>query len=200
MKYALRKIIFVAFAIISCCHATATPNAYYQTLIGERVTLRPIQETDADALTPIYSSAASMKYFLYNKGLSVKQIAERTKILAIHTQSSHPSRFDWVITLKGIVIGQVGVTFASFDGEQNSIHYILNPNYYGSGYATEAARLVLDFIKTPFQATVHPDNEASKKVLAKLNFVLTERKGIERYGKLKEIYSFTPSPDLPKTP
>jgi RimJ/RimL family protein N-acetyltransferase len=56
------------------------------------------------------------------------------------------------------------------------IAYIINPNYWGRGYATEAARLTVEFGFSKLHchrifASCHPQNVGSAKVLKKIGMI-----------------------------
>jgi len=75
------------------------------------------------------------------------------------------------ITLAGAVIGSVGLTV--HHQTRAEIGYTINPTHWGRGYATEAAKALLDFgfselALERITATCRPENVGSAGVLAKL--------------------------------
>ncbi|QLH84470.1 GNAT family N-acetyltransferase [Halosimplex pelagicum] len=69
------------------------------------------------------------------------------------------------------------VSLAPIDDRRDwaNLGYAVHPDYQGEGYATEAARLVVDHGFAALglhriSATIHADNEASKRVVEKLGF------------------------------
>jgi RimJ/RimL family protein N-acetyltransferase len=69
------------------------------------------------------------------------------------------------------------VSLAPIDDRRGwaNLGYAVHPDYQGEGYATEAARLVVDHGFAALglhrvSATIHADNEASKRVAEKLGF------------------------------
>jgi RimJ/RimL family protein N-acetyltransferase len=59
--------------------------------------------------------------------------------------------------------------------------YILNQNYWGNGYATEAAKAMVEYAFTELgvhrvYADCHPENTASIRVLEKVGMVLEGRR------------------------
>lgn len=84
---------------------------------------------------------------------------------------------NWMITLTGEdrVIGTIG--FWRFDkpNHRTEIGYMLLPEYWGKGIATEAMHVVLQFAFNvlkchSIEANVNPENEASKNLLLKMGF------------------------------
>lgn len=94
-------------------------------------------------------------------------------------------KYQLVITLKttGRLIGNCGVRMKSSDAHEADIGYELAPDQWGHGYATEAARAMIEFGFTHLK--VHriwswciADNVASARVL--------ERLGLHLEGRLHE--------------
>ena len=94
----------------------------------------------------------------------------------------HPTggvEFVWLIQLKetGAYIGSCGIGRHSDRGLAGG--YILNPAFWGKGYAAEAWAPVVTWAKTQaaverIEATHHPDNPASGAVLRKVGLSLEE--------------------------
>jgi RimJ/RimL family protein N-acetyltransferase len=91
-------------------------------------------------------------------------------------------KFQFAVTLQstGTFIGNCGARKESADACEASLGYELAPDYWGQGYATEAARAVLDFGFTHLglhriTADCVADNTASAHVLTKLGFQLEGR-------------------------
>ena len=86
---------------------------------------------------------------------------------------NNPDFYGWAITLGGEVIGSIGLFDIDHESETCELGYSLGSRWWGHGYATEAAGAVVDFaILRMFahrvQASHHPDNIASKRVLEKI--------------------------------
>ncbi|MEY4160012.1 MAG: hypothetical protein RLZZ136_633 [Pseudomonadota bacterium] len=93
---------------------------------------------------------------------------------------------NFLVTLPGVdgarVIGCVGLSATATGAE---LGYWIGQDYWGRGYATEAARAVLRLARTlghrSLQATHFVDNPASAQVLCKVGFVPT--------GQIEQRYS-----------
>ncbi|MEI5908066.1 GNAT family N-acetyltransferase [Bacillus spongiae] len=78
-------------------------------------------------------------------------------------------------------IGHAGLVPQTVDGaEELEIGYWISRKYWGKGYATEAAKSLMDYGysnlgKRKFIALIQPDNEASKKVANKLEMKLEKK-------------------------
>jgi ribosomal-protein-alanine N-acetyltransferase len=106
--------------------------------------------------------------------------------LVIASQKDEPRLdFDLVATLRadGRLIGACSLHVSDPHNREGWIGYVLNPECWGQGYATEAARALLVFGFTQFGlhrifATCDPHNAASARVLEKI--------GMRREGHLRE--------------
>lgn len=130
-----------------------------------RLTYRPMQATDADALHAIVS------HFDVTRQLGPKWPWPADPAFTItRAQPFHGPGFVWGIFRDGSLIGTVGVS-------AGELGYMLAPAAWGQGLATEACRTAiahafaqgLDHI----DAGVWSDNLASQHVLTKLGFKVT---------------------------
>ena len=82
----------------------------------------------------------------------------------------------WIVTehATGAFVGEVGLTEQVFAGTRDvEVGYQLRPEFWGKGYATEAAQAAVafgrDIVGLPrIVALIDPRNDASKRVAAKL--------------------------------
>jgi [ribosomal protein S5]-alanine N-acetyltransferase len=85
------------------------------------------------------------------------------------------------LTENGMLIGGCGIHIENADNAE--IGYCLHPEYWGMGYASEAARAILEFGFTELGvhrifATCHPDNSNSYNVMKRI--------GMKQEGHLRE--------------
>lgn len=161
----------------------------------ERLLLRRPRADDLDAMFAIMSDPRAMRYW------STLPHADRDvtrpwldRMIADNAAGGE----DFVIEFEGGVVGKVGA------GRLPEFGFILDPGYWGRGFATEASAAFIDFAFattsiTELTADVDPRNAASLRVLAKLGFVETGR--AERTFLLGEewcdsIYLALPRPTL----
>ncbi|MCK6256481.1 GNAT family N-acetyltransferase [Fictibacillus sp. KIGAM418] len=74
------------------------------------------------------------------------------------------------------LIGVAELNIRDFTNKIGEIGYVIHPDYWGRGYATEAGGLLLHLGYTVLRlhriyATCHPDNEGSARVLEKLGMI-----------------------------
>ena len=92
----------------------------------------------------------------------------------------------WVIEEKatGAFVGEVGLcnyhrAIEPALGQEPEIGWILHPDHHGKGYATEAARAVMEWLNGVYRGQVscivHVDNAGSVRVAEKLGFVRSHR-------------------------
>jgi len=112
--------------------------------------------------------------------------AQRFVQMFIEQQAEQPRRkFQLAVVLKanGQLIGNCGIRQASAGAHEADIGYELSPAHWGHGYATEAARAIVQFGFAELKvhriwAWCIADNMASARVL--------ERLGLKLEGRLRE--------------
>ena len=153
-------------------------------LSTERLVLRAFEPSDA---VSVYAYAQSEKVGLMAGFAPHKSLEEsRGMVQAFMEHSAH-----WAIVEKatGRLIGSISL---QADGKRPKIEnarrigYVLDENYCGQGYATEACRELLRYafeeLECPvISADLFPTNNKSKRVLKKLGFM---PEGVIRHARL----------------
>lgn len=149
----------------------------------ERLTLRPLTLDDAADLAERRSDPATAEF----QAWTIPYSLERAQSL-IEDVNKHPwvTPGEWhqlavVETASGRIVGDATFFLASH-GRTAEIGYTLHPWARGRGYATEAAAALIDHLVDDvgvhrLEASTHPDNAASNRVLERLGFAL---EGIKR--------------------
>ena len=136
-----------------------------------RLILRRARPDDLDAFHAILSDPAAMRYW----SSAPHQAPEQTREwLDGMLADGPPESDDFVIELDGRAIGKAGCWRVP------QIGYILHPDHWGQGLATEALTAVIGHVLSTreidaIKADVDPRNEGSLRLLAKLGFVETHR-------------------------
>ncbi len=146
----------------------------------ERLLLRPVDpEGDADALHA-YLSREDVCAYIPPEPRTREQVIEayrRAERVAELTEEGTALSLAVVRKETGELIGDVVLMFVSEEHRHAELGYVVNPDFQGAGYATEAARallaLALDGPWTPHPlrrvtARIDADNPASAAVLRKL--------------------------------
>ncbi len=139
----------------------------------KRLTLRPPQMEDAEALVRIRSLPMSL--------------AEAQKAVASMVEERNkPFSFHWVITLDGAVIGRIKAWDVNPYNGYLQWGYDIGPEYRGNGYMSEAVQAVNCFMLTEAQAnrvfcSVREGNAASRHVC--------EKAGMKLEGIMRQHYA-----------
>ena len=136
-------------------------------IITRRLVLRRARWGDLDDIHAVMSSPDAMRYWsrLPHENLDVTRAWFPGALL----NASGPNIDERVIELHGRVIGYMGIW------KMPEFGFILHPDAWGAGYATEAAEAIIpDLFETHeinrITADVDPRNAASLRLLHKLGF------------------------------
>jgi RimJ/RimL family protein N-acetyltransferase len=144
-----------------------------------RLTLRPFVEEDFEALHAMRSSPEVVRY-LYEEPTSAEQTREVLDRRIART--SWAKEGDWLAAAvveraSGVTVGDVALFWASERDRTAEIGFIFDPRHQGKGFATEAARALIDWAFET--AGIHrvigrteARNSASSRVLEKLGLRL----------------------------
>ncbi|SFC77030.1 Protein N-acetyltransferase, RimJ/RimL family [Nocardioides terrae] len=146
------------------------------TLSTGRLRLRPVTEADADDLFALHSDAHVLRYW-DSPPWTDRARAER--FLAVSRQIAEDGTGSRVVIERasdGAFVGWITVWGWNPDHRSASLGYCLAEAAWGQGYATEAARAVLQWAFDTLdlnrvQAETDTRNLASARVLEKLGFV-----------------------------
>ena len=115
-------------------------------LTTERLILRDFVESDWEA---VWTYQQDLLYLRYNAWTERTPEAVRTfvQMFLDHQKQDPRIKFQFAVTLKstGQLIGSCGVRRDSVEAFEGDMGYEFDPEHWGKGYATEAARAVLHF-------------------------------------------------------
>lgn len=142
----------------------------------ERLILRQVMEKDVDQLYEIVSDAEVAKFDYF---YPVTSKGEAMKFIERYRQEFEENEeITWGIIARKTnkLIGTCCIGDFDEGARRAEIGYDIAQVEWGKGYATEAIRAVVDFgfnvmNLNRIEATITPGNNASVKVLRKLNFV-----------------------------
>ncbi|HZZ67057.1 MAG TPA: GNAT family N-acetyltransferase [Phenylobacterium sp.] len=149
---------------------TQTPDAPVE-LVTRRLRLRRARPDDLADLHAILSHPDAMRFW---SSLPHTDLEQSRAWLANMIDAPPGESDDFIVEMDGRAIGKAGFW------RLPAIGYILHPDYWGQGLATEALRAAIDHVFATYPipivvADVDPDNAASLALLAKLGFVETHR-------------------------
>lgn len=133
-----------------------------------RLTLRTARPDDLAAMHAVLSSVEATRWW----STPPHADHDQTRVWLESMIAKGPGNPDFVVEFEGRVVGKAGF-FAPPE-----IGYILHPEVWGRGMASEACAAALDHLfattdHADATADVDPDNAASIRVLEKLGFVRT---------------------------
>jgi RimJ/RimL family protein N-acetyltransferase len=141
---------------------------------GERIRLDLLRSDDLDDLYAIQSDPEVCRYLLYE----ARSFEKVTEVLARDAAATRLDEKDSYIqpairTPDGRLIGTMYLNLASVDDRTAEIGWLLSPAAQGHGYATEAARLLLDLCFGELglhrvYAELDPRNTASVRMCERL--------------------------------
>jgi RimJ/RimL family protein N-acetyltransferase len=144
---------------------------------GERIYLRPMAAEDLDAVHSYASLAVVSEHQPWGPN-SWEETKSYIEDVLMDAAELPQIRFVFAIVLKETeaMIGAGEIWFHNYDNLAGEIGYVLHPDHWGKGLATETAELLLKFGFEEkrlhrIQATCSPDNTNSKKLLEKLGMV-----------------------------
>ncbi|MBW3634627.1 MAG: GNAT family N-acetyltransferase [Chloroflexi bacterium] len=153
-------------------------------LITERLLLRDFELDDWPALHDVESRPEVARY----QSFEPRTVAEsRAYVAGACEEAKQETRetYDLAVTLvsEDRLIGRCGMGLTDPDLGEGMLWFTMHPSYWGRGYATEAARGLVDFGFRELRlhriwADCDPANVASSRVLEKL--------GMRREGHLRE--------------
>jgi ribosomal-protein-alanine N-acetyltransferase len=163
-----------------------TAFTHFPSLATNRLQLRHIQPSYAEALFALYSDEETMQFY----GEPHRSLDDTLQALA-HTQARFVQHEEirWGITLKGEdqVIGSCGFHHFDTDFHRAETGYILNRAFWGQGMMIEAMSSILTYGFAALglhrvEAIIDRANERSKSLLLKLGFTYE--------GNLRQRYAF----------
>ncbi len=140
----------------------------------DRLALRAPTHGDLTPLAELWSDPETMRYIGPGDPWDEAKVRERIE-RAVRTHAETGMTFWTVCDRDGTVMGQGGLVPIGFNGPEVELGYRLGRAFWGRGYATEIARLSRDHAFGPLGldrlvAVTHPENHASRRVLAKVGF------------------------------
>jgi RimJ/RimL family protein N-acetyltransferase len=134
-------------------------------LLTERLRLRPWADGDFDSLHRLWSDPATIWW-------GASQTLEETRVVMakILRQGGW-----WAVNHDDVIVGNVFLRESPRATGMLELGYHFLPASWGQGFATEAARAVLETAPpgARVEATVVPENARSQRVVMKLGFLIS---------------------------
>lgn len=164
------------------------------TLNTERLTLRRMLVSDTDDMYEYARRESVTRYLTWNPHRSRDYTREYLQYIGTHYTIG--DFFDWGVIHNGDdkFIGTCGFTRFDYNHNCGEIGYVLNPEYWGHGFADEAVREVMKFGfevlgLNRIEAKFMEGNESSRRVMEKtgMTFEGYHRKSMLIKGEYKTI-------------
>ena len=154
-------------------------NAYFDTfpvLETERLILRQVMEKDVEQLFEILSDAEVAKFDYFYPVTSKDEVFKFIERYEQELEENEEITWGIISRETNKLIGTCCIGDFDEGARRAEIGYDIAQVEWGKGYATEALRAVIDFgfkvmNLNRIEATITPGNNASVRVLRKLNFV-----------------------------
>ena len=145
----------------------------------ERLVIRPYRDDDATALHEVFGSPEVMRWTPSPPSKDVAETAQRLARTMVFTARQSPGFGLWALELQSPseFLGQVGLFPVEGKGPEVEVAYELAPRVWGHGYATEAARALVEYGfgelgLRRIVALILPDNARSRNVASKCGMAL----------------------------
>ena len=145
----------------------------------ERLVIRPYRDDDATALHEVFGSPEVMRWTPSPPSKDVAETAQRLARTMAFTARQPPGFGLWALelTTPSQFLGQVGLFPVEGKGPEVEVAYELAPRVWGHGYATEAARALVEYGfgelgLRRIVALILPDNARSRNVASKCGMAL----------------------------
>ena len=165
------------------------------TIETERLILRPITLSDLDTTHEYAGDARHAQYMLFLPNDTIQATEQFLQNAVSEWEKAAPQFYEFAITLAGKHIGAVSI-YREPDSEACELGWIINKNYQGNGYVTEAAKAAMNFSVNMLKASrivAHCDhrNAASYRVMQKIGLTLESDSGTRRYkGTDEDVQEF----------
>ena len=142
-----------------------------------RLVLRRPSVADIDAIYAIHSDARACEHNPADVLATRRDAAELLRRWDTHWSEKDYGYFSMDLPGTDAPIGFCGIKLVRFRGERLlNLFYRLDPAFWGQGFATEAARAVVDYAdrrlpELAMIAKVRPQNVASRRIVTKLGLV-----------------------------
>ena len=139
----------------------------------ERLVLRHLSHDDLDALAAIQADPEVMRYFPSGPRSREEALRELERCIALQEQHGF-SLWAAIEKARGRLIGRCGLLPQAIQGrDEVEIAYLIDREYWGRGFATEAALATRDhgfgrLGRDRLVSIIHRDNLASRRVAEKV--------------------------------
>jgi RimJ/RimL family protein N-acetyltransferase len=159
----------------------------------ERLLIRPPELGDFDSAKAIWCDPRVRRY---TGGVPSQETFERSFYDDLALAVTAYGYRTIIERSSGAHVGDCGLIQKTVESQSEvEVTYFFNADHWGRGFATEAARAMLDHGRAlglgRIIALIHPDNEASARVARRLQ-MRHERDVVTENGNLRRLFIWTP--------
>ena len=150
-------------------------------------------QDDLDGYARLFADAEGVRFIADGTTADATEAAEWLTRSLHRNDHEGFDRRSVVLPDDGSLIGWCGIAVWEIEGAiERELGYVLGREWWGRGYATEAAAAMRDHARsalglTRLIALIHRDNEASKRVARKLG--MAYQRDAEFQGRLVELFA-----------
>lgn len=165
---------------------------YTDYMAGENLFLRPVFPDDHLSFRAVFMNPDAMSMLGDGKVKTEKECIEFCIRDITHNDLAlYNSRIFTMITSDGVA-GRIAIY--KRDNDLLELAYFIRPDQGGRGYTTEGSKLVMNYYGGNFEATAHPQNIPSIRVLQKLGFHPDPtRQNVPKYGSVRNYWIYLAS-------
>ena len=154
------------------------------------ITIRKFTLDDVASTFAYSSDFENTHYMLMVPNKTIEETREFLVKCIAEYEKENPEYLSFAVVLDNQHIGEV---FAYLSEKEADIGWLINKRYWGNGYATEAAKLLVEYIKkelhrTDIVAYCDARNIASQKVMKNIGMEFAGSNGIRIYEKDVEAW------------
>jgi Acetyltransferases, including N-acetylases of ribosomal proteins len=152
----------------------------------ERLILRPLALSDLETAHIYAGDVNDTKYMVYLPNETMQETERFLQRVVSEWEKDIPAFFEFAVVFEEKHIGAVSISLDA-SGEEGELGWIINKKYQGNGYATEAAKAVMNFAVNKLgvkKIVAHCDyrNISSCRVMQKIGLLMESDSGTRRYG------------------
>jgi RimJ/RimL family protein N-acetyltransferase len=158
-------------------------------LRGDTVALRTVEEDDLDYLQSLVNHPDIRRSTTFTTPINAAQ--ERDWF---ENRASSDDTVNLLVCVDEEAVGSIGLHHQPPPGDTSEIGVFLDPDHWGNGYATDAARALTDYAfdelgKHRVVARVYDFNDASKRIWEKLGYrhEATHQEVVYRNGEYADV-------------
>jgi RimJ/RimL family protein N-acetyltransferase len=154
--------------------APPTKSSAFATLHTPRLSLRPVDSGDAEAVWCLFADPAVCAWYDHPPFTDPSQ--GRDRVVRWLALAAEGRQYRWALCLDGRLVGTAGLYGLYWHQRRASLGFDLLPAHWGQGLMAEALGALMPLWASEYgihrlQALVLDGNVASRRLLAKLGFV-----------------------------